>query len=444
MTTSIRRWPTAAVPTLVFLVALLAPVAGAAQSPEAGASSPGLTLDQVLELARQRNPRLHANRAAVQAAASREPGASTLPDPVLQVGAMNLALPELSDDMAASMAPSVQLMQMIPFPGKLGLRGEIAGRTTDMVEAGADETWWEIRSRAAEHFFDLYSADRRIEVLGSTLELLQDLEEVARAMYEAGTGRQADVLRAHVEIARIDGDLQRLEAMRMVAAARLNALLDRDADAPLPKPVLPPMPEALPPTDTLLAWAEETRPLLRGGRAGVERASDRLDLARKDIWPDLTVGVQYGQRDRGTGVERMGGVMLGVSLPIWAGRRQLRARDEAEAAGLEARARLSEARADVRGRIGVHGADLARARRLIELHRQEILPQARANVQSSLSSYRVGSVDFGTLVEAELLVNRHEAELFELIADYGKAVAGLEAAVGRPLPVTDDLLAEKP
>lgn len=263
-------------------------------------------------------------------------------------------------------------------------------------------------------------------------------------MYEAGTGRQADVLRAHVEIARIDGDLQRLEAMRMVAAARLNALLDRDADAPLPKPVLPPMPEALPPTDTLLAWAEETRPLLRGGRAGVERASDRLDLARKDIWPDLTVGVQYGQRDRGTGVERMGGVMLGVSLPIWAGRRQLRARDEAEAAGLEARARLSEARADVRGRIGVHGADLARARRLIELHRQEILPQARANVQSSLSSYRVGSVDFGTLVEAELLVNRHEAELFELIADYGKAVAGLEAAVGRPLPVTDDLLAEKP
>lgn len=419
----------------VLLILGLSPDPGAAQSS-------AVTLDEVLEMAREGNPRLRAARAWVRASEAREPGARTLPDPILQVGAMNLALPDLSADMAMSMAPSIQLMQTFPFPGKLGLRGEIAEDATEMSAAGADETWWEVRTRASALFYDLYAQDRSIEVMGGTLDLLRDLERIARAMYESGTGRQADVLRATVEIARIDGEIQRMEAMREVAAARLNAVLDRPAETPVPPPVLPRLPEAVPAMDTLLTWAEESRPALRRGRIGVERSEARVELARKEIWPDLSMGLQYGQRDRGTGVERMGGIMFGLSLPVWAGRRQLRSRDEARAGSLAARAELEGIRATVRAEIGVELAELRRARRLIELHRQEILPQARANVESALSSYRVGSVDFATLVDAELLVNRHEAELHRLVAEYGAAVAALERALGRPLPDRGRLMAE--
>ncbi|NIP57382.1 MAG: TolC family protein [Gemmatimonadetes bacterium] len=419
------------------LILGLAPDPGSAQSG-------GVTLAQVLELVRERNPRLRSAHARVQASEAREPAARTLPDPMLQVGAMNLALPDLSADMAMSMAPSVQLMQMFPFPGKLGLRGEIAEDATEMSAAGADETWWQVRTRASTLFYQLYAQDRSIEVMGATLDLLRDLEEIARAMYESGTGRQADVLRATVEIARIDGEIRRMEAMREVAAARLNAVVDRPAETPVPAPLLPALPEEVPTKDTLLAWAEASRPALRRGRIGVERSESRLELARKEIWPDLSMGLQYGQRDRGTGVERMGGIMFGLSLPVWAGRRQLRSRDEARAGSLAARAELEEVRASVRAEIGVELAELRRARRLIELHREEILPQARANVESALSSYRVGSVDFATLVDAELLVNRHEAELHRLVAEYGTALAALEKAVGRPLPDDGHLMAVHP
>jgi outer membrane protein TolC len=197
----------------------------------------------------------------------------------------------------------------------------------------------------------------------------------------------------------------------------------------------------VPAQDTLSAWAAESRPLLRRARLGVLQADTRVDLARREIWPNLTFGLTYGQRDAGMGTERMGSAMLGISLPVHASRRQLAMRDEAGAMRRMADAELGGLMAEVDARIGELLADLDRARSLIGLFRDEVLPEARAMVESALSSYRVGAVDFMTLVDAQMTVNRYEGELYQLLADYGKAVTGLESAVGRTLPVPDAIVA---
>ncbi len=411
----------------------------AAQTPEQS-----LRLEDVLAIARDRNPRVRALQAAADAAAFREPEASTLPDPTLQLGVMNFGVPDLNTDMAMSMAPSVQLMQMVPFPGKLGLRGEIAGYGHDMAVAVADEAWWEVRGRASGLFYDLYSLDRRTEVMRETLALLVDFQEVAKAMYAAGTGRQADVLRADVEVARMDGDIRQLEARRVAAAARLNAVLDRPAATPVPSPTLGELPADVPDHARLSAWAQETRPLLEGARYGIAQAESRSALARRQIWPDMSVGVAYGQRNRGAGTERMASAMLGFSLPIHAGSRQYALRDEAAALEMLAQAELSGREAEVDARIRELLAELSRDRSLSTLYRDEVIPEARATVESAFSSYRVGSVDFMTLVDAQMTVNRYEGELYALLADYGRAIAALESAVGRTLPRTGPMITETP
>lgn len=412
-----------------------------AQVPGSAGAPAALTLDEVLEAARTRNPRLQALQASAQAAAYRAPEASALPDPTFQLGVMNFGLPSFNADMPTSMAPSVQLMQTLPFPGKLSLKGDIAEYGTDMAEAGADEAWWDVRGRTAGIFYDLYALDRRLEVMRSTLSLLQDFQQVAKTLYASGTGRQADVLRADVEVARMDADIRTMEAGRATLAARLNAVLDRPAATVVPSPVLGALPMEVPGRDTLLAWAEETRPLLERGRLGVAQAEKRRDLAHRQIWPDVTVGVQYGQRDRGTGTERMGSAVLGFSLPLHAGRRQYAARDEAAAMERLARAELGGMEAEVDAHIGELLAELERARTLTALYRDEVIPEAHANVESAFSSYRVGKVDFLTLVDAQKTVNRYEGELYQLLGDYGKALAALESAVGRPLPRTGTMLA---
>ncbi|MDA0328093.1 MAG: TolC family protein [Gemmatimonadetes bacterium] len=406
-------------------------------------SSETIALHEVLQLLQERNPRLQALGAAAEAAAFREPEASTLPDPILQFGVMNFGVPNLNADMAMSMAPSVQLMQMVPFPGKLGLKGDIAGYGHDMALATVDESWWQLRASASALFYDLYSLDRRTEVMRETFALLQDFQQVARTMYSAGRGRQADVLRADVEVAKLDGEIRQMEAMRLAKAARLNGILARPAATVIATPTLGDLPLSHPPTDTLSRWARETRPALARARFGVDQARSRLDLAGRQIWPDFTVGLAYGQRDRGAGTERMGSVMFAFSLPVHAGSRQHALRDEAGAMERLAEADLTGSLADVDAHIGVLLADMDRARTLVVLYRDEVIPQARATVESASSSYRVGAVDFMTLVDAQMTVNQYAGELFVLLADYGRAVSALESTVGRTLPRNGPILSEE-
>lgn len=412
-------------------------------APAASAQSEGLLLRDVYAEAQARNPMLQAAQAAVRARAAMESSARTLPDPQLQLGVMNFGLPGLETDMPTSMAPSVQAMQMLPFPGKLKLSGRIAEQATSIADAEAVEQWWMVRSQAAMAFYEIYETDRQIGVMRETVELLKDFEKVARAMYGAGEGRQTDVLRASVEVARMEADIARMQAMRKAAAARLNAVLNRPADTPVPEVAFSPLPAHVPAADTLQEWAEEQRPLLERSRLAVDQAETRLDLARREIWPDLSLGFQYGQRAAGEmGTERMGSLMVGFSVPIFAGQRQLKMREEATAMQQMAEAELTDARAQVNARIGELLAELERARTLVHLYRQEVLPQAEANVTSSFASYRVGAVDFMTLVDAQMTVNQYRQELFALLADYGQLMAELEMAVGRELPTTSDLLTE--
>ncbi|MEQ9398913.1 MAG: TolC family protein [Longimicrobiales bacterium] len=427
----------------VLLVAV-ATVLGAACPPPgaAQAAAPSTRLDDVLQEVAERNPRLRALAAGAEATLLQEPEASTLPDPVLQVGVMNVGLPDLNADMPASMAPSIQIMQAVPFPGTLGLRGRIAGLGSELATVSVDESWWQIRAAAAGAFYDLYVLDRRIAVMRETLTLLEDFRLIARALYGAGEGRQADVLRADVEVARIDAEVRSMEARRTATAARLNALRDRAADAPVPSPALGALPLDVPPVDTLRLWAERSRPMLERGRLTVEQAGVRRDLAARRVWPDLMVGVGYGQRNRGAGTERMGSLTVGATLPIHAGSRQHAFRAEAGARQRLAQAELDGLRADVEARLGEIVAELDRARSLTTLYREEVLPQARANVASALSSYRVGAVDFLTLIDAQMTVNRYQSELFQLLGEYGRAVAALESTLGRSLPVGTAVLTE--
>jgi len=175
---------------------------------------------------------------------------------------------------------------------------------------------------------------------------------------------------------------------------------------------------------------------------GVERAVTMEELAKRSIWPDITVGIQYGLGRMAGDYKSMGGAMVGFGLPIHAGKRQYAARDEALALRLSAEAGLEEARAEIGAEIAMEVAELDRSRSLLALYREDILPQGRATVESALNAYRAGTVDFMTLVDAQMAVNRFQGEYFALVSSYGTSLAALEMTIGRELPVADPLILE--
>jgi outer membrane protein TolC len=327
----------------------------------------------------------------------------------------------------------LQLMQMLPLGGKLRSAGRAADAEASATNERARDVAWETRSAAAMAFYDLYAVDGQLDVARETLRLLQDVERTAQSMYRVGDGRQADVLRAQVEIARMAEDTLRMQAMRATMVAKLNALLDRGAEHSIGRVTLPRFPDSLPSRASLDSVAATERPMIRAGADEVRAAEASQRLARKEIWPDLQVGVQYAQRGGEMGTERMGSLMLGASIPVFARDRQLRMREEAAAMTRMAQADLAAMRAETRGKIGEAYASLMRARSLARLYHSTVLPQADATVTSAMSAYRVGGVDFMTLLDDRMTVNRYKQELYALDADQGKAWAELEMLVGRAL-----------
>ena len=396
------------------------------------AESARLVLGAAYDEAGQKNPRIVAARSLARAASLRISSAKRPPDPQLQLGFMNYELPGLTPMETIGM-PQLQLMQMLPVNGKLRLSGDVAEARAAAEDQRSIDVAWEVRTRVAMAFYDLYAVDQSLVVARETLRLLQDVARTAEAMYRVGEGRQTDALRAQVQIARMTEDTIRMRTMRTGMAARLNALLDRPAQAIVESPELPAFPSLLPPLDTLQQAAEAGRPMIRAGHEEVQAADAAARLAHRELIPDLQLGLQYAQRGGPMGTERMGSLMIGASVPVFARSRQLPMREEADAMRRMAEADLAAMRADTRASVAESYANLTRARNLAALYRSTVIPQTEATVSSALAAYRVGGVDFMTLLDNRMAVNQYRQEQARLEADEGQAWAELEMLLGRTL-----------
>ncbi len=417
------------------------PPAISAQGPLA-APAPRLSLAEVFRSLETGSPRLAAARQMAVAAEARVAPARTLPDPRLQLGVMNRNLPGfgLQDPLGMT---QLQFTQMLPIAGQLGLAGRVADAAAGAAIARAADLSWELRARVAMVFYELYRADRGIEVAVTTQGLLRDIGATARTMYSVGQGRQADVLRTQLEVDRMSEELIRMRNMRDGAAARLNALLNRPSDTAVPSPVLPRFPAAVALPDSLQRQALAGRPMLAAGALDVEATVAAERRVRREIWPDLEIGAIYGQRPMAGGTDRMLSLMVGASVPIWAGRRQFAMRQEAAAMRSAAESELAAMQAETRGRVGELTAALRRSHELGALYRTSILPQAQATVAATLAAYRVGEVDLPMLLDAQMTVNQYLQQLFLLEAEEGTTLAELEMLLGQPLfdpSVTDTSL----
>ena len=377
-------------------------------------------------------PHVTAAIALARAAQQRVSSAKLPPDPELQLGLMNRELPSLAPMNPLGMT-QIQLMQILPLGGKLRLAGRIAANKAVAAQNRAANMRWDIRARAAMAFYDLHAIQEQLTIARETKRLVQDIAKVSQAMYAVGDAKQADVLRAQVEIARMTEEIVRMESMRTSMGSKLLAMLALPLSITQQSARAPLLPDGLPPLELLVAEAEQRRPMVVAGEKDLASAADQERLARKEIWPDLQLGIQYGWRSGEMGTEKMGSLMIGASIPVYARSRQFRMRDEAAAMREMSTADLSVMRAETRGRMVELYADYTRARNLRELYRTTILPQAQATVTASFAAYRVGDVNLMTLLDNQMTVNRYRQELLVLDAEQGKAIAEMEMLLGRVL-----------
>ena len=400
-----------------------------------GSDEASLTIRSAVEIAVRDNPNLAQLQERYKALAEIPSQVGSLPDPMINFSAMNFPVPDFHRRQEPMTQVQIGFVQTFPFPGKLGLKEETAEIEALAASHSVDELRLQLISSVRNKWWQVYYLDHALETVTSNQKLFREFIKVAITKYETGSGLQQDVLLAQLELSGLFDQEIRLKAMRRSQAIQLNLLMDmptrdsvnleKDVDIMLP---------ALAAKEVLFKKAESSSPLLKQKETEIEAAHSRLKLARKDTYPDFSVGVTYGDRrgdnQRNGSRDDFFSLMLGVKVPLYSHRKQSRAIDQ-RAAELQ---RSFYAARDVKGRvlgaIAMAIADYDRSREEFSLFEKGIIPQASQTVQSMLAGYQVNEVDFLNLVRAQVTLLNYQLRYWKVLTEAKQSLARLEAAVG--------------
>jgi outer membrane protein TolC len=320
---------------------------------------------------------------------------------------------------------SVTVEQQIPLSRIRSHRRASALAEVDRLRAAASRTALDVGLDAANAYLMLQERRRTAALVSEQVAFARDVVSAADARYGSGTAPQSDVLRAEVEVARLEAFARALVSEIRGAEAMLNASLALDAEGPVPE--LVPLALTGPvPSWTVIKAAVTSRPELAAGRAEIARAEADVQVMRDMFRPMATVrtGPAY------TMAEGRGWMaMVGLSLPIWRGK--LRAgvaeaqamRDMSEA-DLRAMARMVEGEAAV----AVNQLQAARERQLAL--NTDVLPRARIAIEPAVAGYASGRLPLVSVIEAVQALWLVQSDLIAADTELGLAWAQLGRAVG--------------
>jgi outer membrane protein TolC len=415
-------------PWIIFLIILCAPsrLFSQSQGPSSVSAEPkgAASLTALVQEALERNPEIQAARRAFEAKRARVPQAGAWPDPKLSVSYVGNALPPFTI-MAGdpSSARQITAEQEIPYPGKTRLRTEIASRDADAETLAYEAVWRRIAAEVKQAYFDLWFTDQSVSTHRNHAELLQNFEKIAEIRYSAGKAPQQDVLKAQLELTRLIERQTVLEQARQTFQAQLNSLRNLPVDAPVGTPEELKISNVGVSLDELQAAAQANYPALKQQRTMVAENRLSVDLAKREVRPDFSVGYAYLQRDR---LPDMYGITFSTSLPIFRHRKQAMAIAEA-AANLES-SRQMEANelTMLRYRVKQEFLDVQASEQLLKLYSQGIVPQSSLVLESSIAGYENGTVEFLWVLDNFTTVLDYELSTKQQIANHEKALARLE------------------
>jgi outer membrane protein TolC len=401
--------------------------------PAAAEVAPALPTDPVLarliDESLAARPELAAAAAQARAERERVSQAGALPDPVLSFGIQNDGFSGIQIGVMETSYWQVMLTQQLPWPGKRGLRSDVAELGARQGQANVSRARLTAEADVRRGYLALLLARDRLVLLGKLETLWRQSAGIARTRYEAGEAAQSDVLRAQLELNRLRQRRYALEAEERRRVQALNRLRAHPLDEPIPTDAtvrdlpLPPIPEI----DAAVADAEARSPELASARLGAEQGSAQVALARRDRFPDFSVTA--GIMPRGS-LEPMWTASIGVTLPVWAGSKQNRALAESEARA-ESGARSADAVDQVlRLRVEERRTALGALLESLKLYREGLLVQSRATAESTLAQYRVGKVTLAAGHEANVgYVNDEDGYLTSAADAQALAIAAAEVTL---------------
>jgi outer membrane protein TolC len=399
----------------------------------AGADLPS-GLAGYLKLAIKRSPGLRAAFYEWKAALERSGYAGSPPDPVLSYG-------HFIENVETRVGPQerrLSVRQSYPWFGTLGAKEEMASEEANAAYQRFESERLRLFYRLKSAYYDYYYLGRDLALTRENLELVVFWESVARTKFKAALTRHPDVIRAQVELGKLEDRLLTLERNIEPAAAGLRALLD------LPPSVRIPVPESLSVVEAGLDGvvvkdhALAYNPDLKSLRHLIGKAEAGVRLAKKSYFPDLTFGLDYIETGEAlnpalpeSGKDAWA-VGVGVTLPIWVGKNNAK-KQEALAIRKEAEYGLREAKNRLEAVTEAVVFEHNDALRKLKLYRDGLVPKAEQSLNANYAAYQAGELDFLNVLDAQRQLLSFQLEQERALADLAVKQAEVEMITGREL-----------
>lgn len=354
-----------------------------------------------------------------------------LPDPVMSIGVANLPTDSWDFDQENMTQLKLGVTQRFPGGDSRKLKARKSKLMADVNPYQRVERKARLTLTVSHLWLDSYFAWRSIALIENDRYLFEQLVDVATARYQSALGkaRQQDIVRAQLELTKLEDRLTRLhmqyDANRQLLAQWLPA-----------HSLYMPLTQQLPSNKSMgivsldvLEKSINKHPQLRISDKQIEIQQTDIDLAKQDYKPGWALNASYGYReDAPTGMQRSDFFSVGVSfdIPLFTSKRQ----DKTVSASVSRKQALSIDYQLLHKKLLSQAlktqSELERLAERSSLYENKLLKQVHEQAEASLSAYTNDDGDFADVMRAYIAELNSKIEALEINIKQRKALATMK------------------
>lgn len=382
-----------------------------------------ITLEDYLGQVKSSNPGVRAADLKAKALKARVDPAGTWDDPFIAIGK-----DEIPFDGGMGAVTRYQISQSIPFPGKLGLKSDIAEYKARSAESDRETYGREVALLASQVFYKLYFNQKAIELNEKLRKLIEGSSESARARYQTGSAEHHDWLLSKIELNLANVERLKLLRENKSLTAFFNELRNETFAAPVNNLIINFSNE-----NVLENPSFDALPELKSLDLSISQSSSELKLAKLSYLPDFVIqGMAMTPDPEMMEEKKTWGFMVGINLPLYFWRKQS---DLVTSASLEKQAAELEKRR-IENRLHSEEIDareqFTSARDVVDLYQKSVMPATELAIQNARSGYASRKLPLGQYLDTLKIEQTQKLEIIAAQIDVELARLRMKNLISSP------------
>jgi len=415
--------------TVLFAGVLACDTYGADKAPgssNVSASSEPMTLDRVVADVLEHNPEINFYIAEIAAAKGEARTASTWANPELSttVGDKRVVSGGLATE---GVAWSVSVRQTFEWPGRIPLRKAIANQQMQLAELGFAQFKAALAARARSVAYGLFAAQQKVVAAQEVADRFHALRQVLVQRDPAGITPELELRIIEATAITLLRKAGEASVAEQAALLELNQLRGQPWQRALTVAPVGLAFTTAPAPDTLLTAARANNFEIRMRQVELEQQGFKVELAKKDVYPSVTVAPYFSQ-ERAGDRERQIGIGISVPLPLWT-------RNEGNIESATARHKQAEismyvTQRNIERQVVEKALSYRTKQSEMAKWRTESVGEFRRAAQLADRHYRLGAVPIATYVELQKQYLEAVEALLETRREALEAAQQLELLTG--------------